>query len=175
MDYWDEHPLGGDYPSNIRDQILSETPGLNKELFKTLKKYNKKYYFELDPIIFKNLLTRYIEIIINYVQENIDENMWFVVPFIIAENGCEISNPDFSKELFDMIKDGNAEGRNYNIKSSNIRNNYNNFESPYDYACHLKDNWNLLMNGSYQATIKPSKGLFEKIEESYNENLINIR
>jgi len=74
-----------------------------------------------------------------------NEKFSFVLPFLLADFHYTVIDYSDSDKIKDMIKDGGAKDRGYDCPVSNEENNYNDFKSPNDYTCQLRDNWDQLM------------------------------
>lgn len=189
MGYWSTHPMGGDTPLDYQAE-LEEIIGLSgdeeKEEYK--EKIMEKLQ-ELADVTFTRDAFHYdfskAEItqtkegmeVKNLVSTPYEENCGFVVPFTIAELGIQISDEVLSRKLKNMIGDGGAANREYDIPNKGSKeypikeNNWNNLETPFDYARQLYDLWDDLMKGNVSFDVlSQDKGLFAAIDEAYSQN-----
>lgn len=161
MGYWDTHPMAGDLPMDA-EYALTDLLFSNEERDAALHH---------DSTFYKERLTQKAE-----EASHIDffEGQNYVLPFKVAELGIRISDKALSEKIKSMIGDGGASDRGYPLADSSATNNYNEFVSPYDYACALYDQWDKGMDGEVDlSTIGMSIGLFDKINEHTGSGLIN--
>ncbi|AEO93486.1 gp227 [Bacillus phage G] len=164
MGYWGHHPLSGDAPLDalydLDELLFTPKELLNYELRYNAEEYSKRLKEKLSQAI-----------MIEYYDDH-----EFVLPFKIVELKIRIEDEILSRKVKNMIKDGGAAYRGYNVNKmkSTKENNYNNLKTPYDFACQLYDLWDSLMSGEISFdTLTNSKGLFETLNESKGMGLIN--
>lgn len=155
MGYWCAHPLSGDAPLEAINFLMNSfdmeeiySQWANEEFTRDTKTYIKfvkefkeaLYRGEVDVALEGYFVSRYP----------------FVIPYAIAEFGVKLEDENLVTELKMLIKDGGSKERGYEAKESNKENNYNDFQSPNDFACQLRDNWeNIVLHGKvdYQKDI----------------------
>lgn len=200
MGYWSTHPMGGDPPSDVvyvLDDLLFTKEERENEKHWDNNEYKKRLTEKLEEATkleyrrgAKNDLERQRSI--KYIKEKVEpfypqiaENMYrsitedcsFVLPFKVIEHEVKIEDKKLSKTIKDMIKDGGAYERGYDIPKETEENyptesnNWNNLESPFDYARKLHDLWEPIMDGEIPfKSMEEDIGLFGTIIEAYEEN-----
>jgi len=113
----------------------------------------------------------------NLVSTPYKENCNFVVPFTLAELEIQVSDELLSRKFKQMIGDGGAANREYDLPELNSKeyptkeNNWNDLQTPFDYARQLYDLWDELMKGTVSfEVLSQDKGLFAAIDEAYEQN-----
>ena len=172
MGYWSTHPMAGDTPLDYRNNIdfgiytedewyaTCEDPSLiSREEIKN--RWEKK-------------LPKFIEIF-----EGEEKEGSFVLPFEVVAYQIIIKDKNLSERVKNMIGDGGAKDRGYDCPVSNKENNYNDFKSPNDYACQLRNNWDDLMDGKISfESLEREVSLIEtmvKHKEANKSGLVNCK
>lgn len=158
MGYWDSHPMAGDSP-------MDALYGLTDLLF-TEEEQDKDFHYNDE--LYKTRLTEKLR---EATGLTFYRDQQFILPFKVAELGIQIQDEILSHTIKKMIGDGGASDRGYDSKPSNQENNYNDFQSPYDYARCLYDLWEAGMKGDFDLSkIGRGVGLFEKIDLHLNND-----
>lgn len=201
MGYWSVHPMGGDAPLDHKyrlDALLfTKEECEDYETVRDKKEYKKRLEANLQKATeidftreanfydFTNAKIEHVEGEDgrNHISfENLGitpytEDCSFIVPFLVAEHEIKITNQVLSRKLKNMIGDGGAWQREYEIPTKangsypTIYNNWNGLQTPYDYAKKLYDLWDGLMEGTIPfSSIEEDKGLGASIKKMFDEN-----
>lgn len=182
MGYWSEHPLGGDQPTDDKCDLCQEI--FEIKCCDEEDDNDEDSGIENDEcnfILTEESLTKFVKNMKD--DEDIESDFGcFIIPFLVAEQELRITDKKLSKKIKSLIQDGNAGNRGYDVpyrkskKFPTKENNYNNLESPFDYARQLYDNWDGLMDGTISFDILGQcPGLFEAIEDHKDkEGLVNV-
>lgn len=200
MGYWSIHPMGGDPPSDVEyvlDNLLFKDVERSVDLHWDKDEYKKRLSEKLEEATSldytrgakteeekENIIAFYkqkVEPVFPEIARDlyrcITEDCSFILPFKIVELEMTIKDKSLSQKIKEMIKDGGAYQRAYDIpeKSSENypkkENNWNNLETPFDYARKLYDLWDDIMLGKLPFDIiENDQGLFASVEEAYNGN-----
>jgi len=189
MGYWSTHPMGGDTPLDYQAKLegiigLSgdeEKEEYKEEVTKKLQDLaNVNFTRDAFHYDFSNAnITQTKEgmEVENLVSTPYKENCNFVVPFTLAELEIQVSDELLSRKFKQMIGDGGAANREYDLPELNSKeyptkeNNWNDLQTPFDYARQLYDLWDELMKGTVSfEVLSQDKGLFAAIDEAYEQN-----
>ena len=140
MGYWSTHPLGGDTPLYYKEEVMFEIFSM-EEFYATFDDINAVPREEVVKR-FEKKLPKLVKLFEGKCKEGS-----YGLPFSLVAYEITIKDKNLSERVKNMIGDGGAEYRGYDCPVSNKENNYNEFKSPNDYACQLKDNWDDLMTG----------------------------
>jgi len=169
MGYWDIHPMAGDDPLDYRAEI-------DMVLFTEDEWYEKEGVAQPSQEELQKRFEDDIEELIKNFSKYGDHS--FVLPFTIISFGLFVEDSTYSQAIKEMIRDGGAGFRGYDVLESNKENGYNNFESPNDYAAQLYDNWDKIMSKEISSDVlKEHVGLIDTIVnhvESGNIGLVNV-
>jgi hypothetical protein len=152
MCFYSVHPMCGDMPQDIKDQLLD---------FSEEEIRNKLFLDEKE-------CKRRLESRLYELAENGLGNDSFVLPFLVLEYKIQIDDKALSEKIKNMIGDGGAKLRGYSVFQHTNKhypkkgNGWNHLESPFDYAVKLYDLWEELMKGTVP---------FSEVEQGYR--LIN--
>ena len=184
MGYWSTHPLGGDQPLDAQLYFYEEL-GIEALFRKYDDKECSKKEKEKRKEDFLKTLSKALETKLDKaLEDEYVKDYAFIIPYTVAQHGLLIKNRNLAERLKNLIGDGGAYNRGYEIKESNIENGYNEFQSPSDFASQLKDNWeDIVLTGEAKyKDLSRAKGLFEILcEEADDRNngkkpkLINIK
>jgi hypothetical protein len=142
MSFFSVHPMSGDVPQDIKDQLLD---------FSEEEIGNQRY---LDAKECK----RRLENRLYKLAGNSLDNYSYVLPFLVLEYKIQIENKVLSEKIKNRIGDGGAKLRGYPVFQKNSEhypkkeNEWNHLESPFDYAVKLSDLWDELMKGTVPFT-----------------------
>jgi len=164
MGYWSEHPMGGDTPMDMRDELLGRYDDYNN---------GPEYYFERDDL--KTLIERDIDAIVAQAEKDKANH---ALPFIIVENGVSLRK-DLITRVKNMIMDGNGCERGYHQKrKATPQNGWNGLKCPQDYCDQLRFYFRDISAGKVGADVlKECKGLLQTIGEHVsggNTGLVNV-
>jgi disulfide oxidoreductase YuzD len=159
MGYWDTHPMCGDRPMDIRDELLGRFDDEENDMF----------YFEVDNI--KELIQSNIDELIGQAIE--EEN--FTLPFIVVDNKI-ILNDEQIEKVFPLICDGGGYHRGYEQEIvSTLENNWNNFQCPQDYCDQLRYYFKEIAKGILTCDVlNQSKGLIDTIVDTLEEGRVGL-
>lgn len=171
MGYWSKHPLGGDQPLDAQLYLYEEL-GIealfrkydDKECSKKEKEKRKEDFLKALSKALETKLDKALEY--EYVKDYA-----FIIPYTVAENGLLLKDKKLADRLKSLIGDGGACNRGYEIKESKRENGYNNFQSPFDFASELRDNWeDIVLTGKVKyKDLSRAKGLFEVLSEKIDK------
>jgi hypothetical protein len=160
MGYWDKHPMAGDSPMDYEGDLL----------------YEVKLNYESTPQEFEAKLPQLVQ---QGSRRKYKKNA-FVLPFMVVDRGIKVTDPELSAKLKSFIQDGGAAERGYPVYSPaqsqypTEQNNWNDFQSPQDYAVQLYDLWDDIMSGKRQIEeLGRLRGLFEVILTNDKKGLVN--
>lgn len=161
MGYWDDHPMAGDTPLDVKGDLENKLTSLLPEPT-TFDRW------EEDPC--ETLLTedsiRTLLILMDLGEWEAYENHNFVIPFLMVQFRITTQDEELSERLREMIGDGGAAYRGY-------PKNYH--EGPEPYAKALYNAWPKLMSGELSMeSFDNCRGLFEVMADTLigvtNEN-----
>ncbi len=169
MGYWDVHPMAGDDPLDALGVI---------DFYLFSKEEYFLYNFN-DPDNLAEFLGIYRKRLLSQLHEaphlEFPKEQTFVLPYIVCEFQIQIRDEVLSQRIKRMIRDGGASFRGYRLLKSTKENSYNHFQSPYDYACQLRDLWGDLMSGEVRFDeLAHQRSFFEVILDEDNAGLINV-
>ena len=182
MGYWDTYPLAGDSPMDSVCDVI-------RSLYKSKKAFEKDFYADEDEEVaaairkVAKLLKNALPSLCKKAEKMLGE-MSFVLPFMVIQREIIVKDPKISATLKEMIADGGASMREYNIPDEGKKgyptraNKWNRLKSPFDHAVKLYDLWDLIMSEKIPFSAMESRpGLLEKILihiESGKKGLINV-
>jgi len=199
MGYWSVHPMGGDAPSDYRykivDALFAEEEQeydlhWNKEVYKIRL---EAHLAEVADLVYMQNAIHFDFTDVSRTKEGFDfenvlqtpyvENCSFVVPYEVIAYQIRISDKQLSAKIKEMIGDGGAANRQYQIPKESDHdfptreNKWNGLQTPFDHARMLHDLWDDIMLGnlSFDA-VKEDSGLFAALaqqDEDGQSGLIN--
>jgi hypothetical protein len=150
MGFYSVHPMGGDLPQDIKDQLLDfSEEEIRNEVFLDAKECKRR------------LENRLYEL-----AENGLGDYSYVLPFLVLEYKIQIEDKVLSEKIKNRIGDGGAKLRGYPVFPNTSEhypkkeNDWNHLESPFDYAVKLSDLWDDLMNGTVPFSAAERNGAF---------------
>jgi hypothetical protein len=138
MSFFSVHPMGGDVPQDIKDQLLDfSEEEIRNERFLDVKECKQRLEKRLYELAGNGL-----------------DNYSYVLPFLVLEYEIQIEDKVLSEKIKNRIGDGGAKLRGYPVLQKHSEhypkkeNKWNHLESPFDYAVKLSDLWDELMQGT---------------------------
>jgi hypothetical protein len=166
MGYWSKHPMGGDMPLDCEANYVFEQIFTKEELDSDIEMNEENY----SPRLIKHLST---------IEMN-DPDYAFIIPFRVMEFEIQIEDPELRAKIKEMIGDGGAQERGYNVPEPGdvdfptAQNGYNSFQSPFDYAQQLRDIWDDVMTGVKPfGEAQPDHGLFAVLANHTGSGMLN--
>lgn len=181
MGYWSSHPMSGDAPLDFKDNLdylLFSEEEIEQKVYFNLDVYKERLENRLKEAMKLDYTRKVTQYTFPQSEENGPGNRYledasFVLPFTVVECQLRILDPVISQTLKEMIKDGGARTRTYSIPEVGSpeyptrENEYNQLESPFDYAIQLYENWEGLMNGSLSFDdFGVAPGLFDEMNKT---------
>lgn len=158
MGFFSVHPMGGELPQEIKDQILD---------FSAEEIINERF---LDAEECK----RRVENCLYELAENNLDNYSYVLPFLVLEYKIQIKDKALSEKIKNRIGDGGAKLRGYPVFQSHCEhypkkeNEWNHLQSPFDYAVKLYDLWDELLKGTIPfSVVEKDEGLINFINKQF--------
>ena len=190
MGYWGIHPMAGDTPSDVKylvDDLLFTENEQEQDLTYDQHLYKQRLAEKLNEATTLDFTREGVKFHFSRVETTPDgvllhdyeetrflEDNSFVLPFLVMEHEIQISDPTLSQKVKSMLRDGGAFARDYPIPKieeklyPSVENNWNDLQSPFDYARKAHDLWDMIMDGTLPFTaMEHAEGLFDVIQHYY--------
>lgn len=190
MGYWGIHPMAGDTPSDVKylvDELLFTENEQNQDLTYDQNLYKQRLTEKLNEATNLDYTREGVKfhfsrventpegvLLHDYEETRFLEDSSFVLPFLVLEHEIQILDFQLSQKVKQMLRDGGAFARDYPIPKGEeksypcVENNWNDLQSPFDYARKAHDLWDLIMDGTLPFTaLEQAEGLFATIHDYY--------
>jgi hypothetical protein len=200
MGYWSEHPMGGDAPLDVKSELDSflfpekDRVKMDETEYKTRLIANLNEIIGLDYIRGEHPTDEMKEksrsVLRNFMsnEEQLERTLRgmfrndcsFVLPFTLIEHEIGVKDKALSDKVKSMIGDGGAYERGYDVPKNtdenypDKENNWNDLESPFDFAVKLYDLWDGMMEGSVTFDVlENDEGLFSVLAKHQGPGMVN--